>query len=256
MGKARKYWLIGASFGIGEALAHTLSSQHDLLLSARSFEKLSDLKQSIEGNSSCKVDIMAMDLLETEALPQYVAQAMAHGVDGVIVSAGAYTPMSVHKVDRAAMMTMVNVNLVGVMALLTTLASQLPKNKPGHIVILGSVAGYRGLPNAWAYGATKAACNHMAECLRLELLDTAIHVQLVCPGFVQTRLTDQNTFAMPGIIDASTAAKYIVRGMQTSRFIIGVPPLVHAVFVYLKWLPWTCYEWFIRLFVLKSTAKK
>ena len=90
-------------------------------------------------------------------------------------------------------------------------------------MLVGSVAGYSGLPKAIGYGASKAALIHLAENLRIDLAQTGIKVQLVSPGFVKTRLTDKNSFDMPFIMQVDAAAERITEGIKSNRFEIHFP---------------------------------
>jgi len=93
----------------------------------------------------------------------------------------------------------------------------------GHIAVVSSIAGYRGLPTASAYGATKGVLNNMTEALKFDLEPKGIKVQLVCPGFVRTPMTDKNPFPMPFLMEPEDAAEAFYRGLQGSVFEINFP---------------------------------
>lgn len=107
----------------------------------------------------------------------------------------------------------------------------------GQLVLFGSVAGYLGLPGGQAYSATKAAVNNLAETLRIELAPR-IDVRLVCPGFVRSRLTDKNDFAMPALITADEAAQHVMRGLQKRGFEIHFPKRFTLAIKVLQLLPY------------------
>ena len=128
-----------------------------------------------------------------------------------------------------------------VLAVLTAIETMLPRFRVrgnGHIAVVSSVAGYQGLPSAAAYGATKAALINMCEALRAELQPKGVMLSVVTPGFVRTPLTDRNTFTMPFLIDADTAARRIVDGLQTSRFEITFPRRFSYLMKLLRLLPY------------------
>ena len=112
---------------------------------------------------------------------------------------------------------------MGVVNCITAILPRLLARGSGQLVIMGSVAGYRGLPKAAAYGPTKAALISLAETLRLELKDTGVSVHLVNPGFVATRLTDRNDFTMPAIRTPAQAAAAILRALQGNGFEVVFP---------------------------------
>jgi NAD(P)-dependent dehydrogenase (short-subunit alcohol dehydrogenase family) len=107
----------------------------------------------------------------------------------------------------------------------------------GHIAVVSSVAGYRGLPTAAAYGATKAALNNMTEALKFDLEQKGIKVQLVCPGFVRTPLTDKNPYPMPFLMEPDAAAEAFYRGLQGSVFEINFPRTFTTIMKQLRKLP-------------------
>lgn len=219
----KKIWLIGASEGIGEALAFRLAaSSAQLALSARNKEKLEALSVRLPGAGNI---IAPMDVTDSASVHRAWESLNSRwgGVDIVIYNAGTYEPMSARDFDLRKADTMLDVNFRGALRVLDCVIPPFVGQKRGHIVLVASVAAYRGLPRAIGYGASKAALLHLAENLHIDLNDLGIKVQAVCPGFVKTRLTDKNEFNMPFIISAETAAARIARGMAGSGFEIHFP---------------------------------
>ena len=126
------------------------------------------------------------------------------------------------------------------------------EQQQGQIAVVASVAGYRGLPDAAGYGASKAALINLCEALKLDLAGSGIKMQVINPGFVKTPLTDKNAFPMPFLISAEAAAKHIVKGMAKDKFEIRFPWLFASLLGLLRILP---YSWYFPL-VAKGTAKK
>lgn len=241
--KGKRFWLVGASVGIGRQLALRLAQEGaEMVVSARSGGELTALLAEISpvkelgassssGHTSVTLDVTQHAEVQ-EAFPK------VGDIDGVIYCAGAYEPMSACQPDMDALETIVEVNLTGVLRVMAQCVPIFLKKNSGHIVLIGSISGYRGLPNAWGYGATKAAMIHLAENLRCDLMSTNIRVQICNPGFVATRLTDKNDFRMPFLMSADAAAERIVSGMKKSgKFEIAFPfPLV-AILKILAALP-------------------
>jgi short-subunit dehydrogenase len=115
------------------------------------------------------------------------------------------------------------VNYVGALYLLDAVLPYFLGRQAGHISLVSSVAGYRGLPKSLAYGPTKAALINLAETLYLDLQDSHVGVSLICPGFVETPLTAQNEFTMPGLITPEKAAQEILQGWRKGQFEIHFP---------------------------------
>ena len=237
--KGKRIWLIGASEGIGEALALQLAQDGaQLILSARNVSRLDAVKASLSGDGHRALPV---DVCQLESVQQAWQALEGRLPDIVIYNAGTYTPMAAQQFDGAAAEAMIDVNLRGAFRVVSTvLPSYLSQNK-GHVVLVGSVAGYRGLPGAIGYGASKAAVNHFAENLRVDLKRTAIKVQLVCPGFVKTRLTEKNDFSMPCMVTPQYAAKAIAKGLTSSAFEIHFPKRFTYVLKLLQLLPHRLY---------------
>ena len=234
----KRFWLVGASAGIGRALALRLARERAaVVVSARDGAALATLVDEMAPVRTERGEHAAVRLDVTDRDGAAAAFEAAGEVDGVIYSAGAYEPMSARRPDVDALETMVDVNLMGALRVLAACVPAFRERGSGRILLVGSLAGYRGLPGGWGYGATKAALIHLAENLRCDLRGSGLTVQVCNPGFVATRLTDKNRFRMPFLITAEAAADRIVRGMARNRFEIAFPLVMAAAFKVLAAFP-------------------
>lgn len=232
MGFAGKtVWIIGASEGIGAALARALAQEGArLILSARNQPALEALARDC-GNA----EVLPLDLAGVGALASVVAGLAPGSLDAVICTAALYDPGRVADLVPEATARLVAVNLLGAFEV-ARLTPPLLRDG-GQLVLFGSVAGYFGLPGGQPYSATKAAVNNLAETLRVELAPR-VDVRLVCPGFVSTRLTAKNAFAMPAILTPDQAAQAVIGGLQTRAFEIHFPKRFTFAIKLLRALPY------------------
>ena len=238
--RGRCVWLVGASTGIGAALAHAMAARGArLALSARSPDKLRAL--GIDGALILPCD--ATDVTSLASARDALLAAWAR-VDLVVYLAGDYVPMRADDFDLQRADQVIEVNFSAAMRLASTVLHDL--NPGGGIAFVASVAGYRGLPKALCYGPGKAALIHFAECLHLDLAPRGIGVWVINPGFVQTRLTAQNDFAMPALLAPEQAAQAVVAGFRTGRFEIHFPKRFTCFLKLLAWLPYGWYFAIIR----------
>lgn len=237
----RKIWLVGASEGIGECLAVMLASTGaQMALSARNSEKLQALAGRLPGAGHIAQKLDVTDGASVREAWDKIKERWG-GIDTVIYNAGTYEPMSAKQFDLAKAEQMVDVNFSGALRVLDCIIPGFVAGKSGHIVLVSSIAAYRGLPRAIGYGSSKAALLHLAENVKIDLSDCNVKVQVVCPGFVKTRLTEKNTFRMPFIITPERAADYIVSGMASNRFEIHFPRRFTLLLKTLRLLPHRLY---------------
>jgi len=219
---SERYWIVGGSTGIGAALARALVARGDrVAVSARSADKLAELSEVSEDLSIHPLDITDRSAVErvTRAIENELGE-----IDVAVIGAGAWHIMSASQMDMDKIRQAVEVNYLGTLNVVEALVARMMKRGRGHIAIIASVAGYRGLPRSMAYGPTKAALINLSETLHAELSRHGILVTVINPGFVDTPMTRTNDFPMPDIITSEKAADYIIKGLDRGKFEIAFPP--------------------------------
>jgi short-subunit dehydrogenase len=217
-------WIIGASTGIGKSLALLLARcGYDLAISARSQPNLELVRMQMQESKECA--IFPCDVLDVNSIEAAYAGVITHygGVDLIIYAAGIYTPMPLKAFDLQKAHEILHINLGGAFNVFSVVKGRALSHDPLHLVWIASVAGFRGLPNSGAYGASKAGLISFSEIMRAELAPYNTKVQVVNPGFVKTRLTELNDFPMPMLITPESAAHYILKGINSNRFNITFP---------------------------------
>ncbi|WP_158965245.1 SDR family NAD(P)-dependent oxidoreductase [Chachezhania sediminis] len=233
----KRYWLIGASEGLGAALAkHMADAGAQVILSARSADRLRDLADSLPGDPQA----VPMDVADRDSVA--VAAEQVGKIDGLVFLAGLYWPMAATDWNAEQAEQMADVNFTGLVRVLGAALPGMVARDHGHIVVVGSLAGFRGLPGSVGYGAAKAGCMSLAETLACDLRRTNVQVQLANPGFIRTRLTDKNDFRMPFLMEPDDAAKVIFDHMNTRRFQRSFPTVFSWVFRLARLLPEPVYR--------------
>jgi NAD(P)-dependent dehydrogenase (short-subunit alcohol dehydrogenase family) len=238
-------WLVGASTGIGRATASALhAAGARVVVSARSAEPLNSFVAAHAGSLAIALDATDRDAMRQAA--QQICQAHG-GIDLALYCAGTYAAMRATAFDLAVALRHVQVNYVGALHLLDAVLPVMLKQaegsgtRGGHISLVSSVAGFRGLPQSLAYGPTKAALINLAETLYLDLSPLKIGVSVINPGFVETPLTSGNEFRMPALISPEQAAAEIMRGWQAGDFEIHFPKRFTRWLKVLRHLPYSAY---------------
>jgi NAD(P)-dependent dehydrogenase (short-subunit alcohol dehydrogenase family) len=236
--RGQRVWLVGASTGIGRALAeqlHRLGAT--VIVSARKAEALQSFVSQHPGSMA-----LPLDVTDRHAVQAAAQAAMTHGpLDVVCYCAGHYQPMRATAIDLDDLLRHHHINTVGALHVLDAITPPMVARQQGHISLISSVAGYRGLPNSLAYGPTKAALINLAETLYLDLQPSGIGVSVINPGFVDTPLTAQNDFHMPALITPAQAAQDIVQSWAKGEFEIHFPKRFTRVMKLLRLLPYRLY---------------
>jgi len=239
--RGRTVWLVGASSGIGLATAERLHALGaSVAVSARQAGPLDDFVRRHPGSLA-----LPLDVTDSPALHQASERLLAWSPDGrldlVVYCAGHYQAMRAQDFDLGVALQHLCVNQEGALRLLDVVLPVLRRQHGGHLSLVASVAGYRGLPKALAYGPTKAALNNLAEVLYLDLHDEGIGVSVVNPGFVQTPMTAGNDFSMPALLTPAQAADAMVAGWEAGRFEIHFPKRFTLWLKLLRQLPYAWY---------------
>ena len=238
--QGKRYWLVGASEGLGAALAHVLSKAGaDVIVSARSQDKLDALVQELGGTASSQT----VDVSDRESVEK--AAAAIGKVDGVVFLAGVYWPMKSQEWDAKSAEMMADINFTGAVRVMGAVMPAMQARGTGHLVITGSLSGFRGLPGAIGYAASKAGTMVLAESVYADLRGSCIDVQLANPGFIKTRLTEKNDFNMPFIMTPEGAAEEMFELMNSKRFKKSFPRVFSWVFRLSQFMPdWMYYRLF------------
>jgi len=233
--RGQRVWLVGASSGIGEALAGALAAAGaELALSARSEEKLEAVAESVGGAL-----VVPFDVTEEGGYARAWARICEHWTDCdlVVFLAGAYQPTRAWELTDEGISTTIETNLAATMRGVATVLPRFMARGEGGFVLVASVAGYGGLPQACTYGPTKAALINFAETLYMDVREKGVDVYLVNPGFVETPLTANNDFEMPALMRPAEAAEAMIEGLARGRFEVHFPKRFSRVLKALQFLP-------------------
>jgi short-subunit dehydrogenase len=229
--KGKTYWIVGASEGLGLSLARLLRAEGaEVILSARNSDRLSELEAEIGGARG-----VAMDVTDEASVSGAVAEIGE--VDGMVYSVGLYDPMAAQDWDAERALSIAEANYMGALRVLGAIVPEMAARDDGHIVLVGSLAGFSGLPGAIGYASSKAALMHLAEDMHADLHRSGVRVQRVNPGFIRTRLTAKNEFTMPQIMEPEDAAQHVLRAMRSGRFSTSFPKPFAWLFTGAKFLP-------------------
>ena len=245
----KRVWVIGASSGIGEACAQALiKAGAKVALSSRRVERLNTL--AALGNSEQSL-VLPLDVTDDTQLKNGYQSILSTwgGIDLLLFVSGVYVPLRADNFDIDTAEQTIDANLLGPMRAVALVLPEMLKAHTGHIAIVGSVAGYSGLPKALAYGPSKAAIINFCETLYYDLLPQGVSVHMISPGFVATEATAQNDFEMPALISAEEAAVEILSGIEKGEFDIHFPKRFSRFLKFLRILPYPMYFWIVRRFV-------
>ena len=231
--------ITGASSGIGWALARTLAAEGCKVgLVARRREQLAELAAEIEKSGGTAAFAVAdvSERRQTIAAIHEVAARLGP-VDLLVANAGVGAPTTIEPFNVGDVEKMFRVNVLGVVYSLEAVLPQMLERRSGHLAAVSSLAAYKGLPGESAYTASKAAVNVFMDGLRVQLRSKGIAVTTICPGFVQTPMTEPNQFKMPYLMSADDAAKRIVRALKRKRKVYNFPWQLALLMRLSRWAP-------------------
>jgi NAD(P)-dependent dehydrogenase (short-subunit alcohol dehydrogenase family) len=237
-------WIIGASTGIGRAAALAFARAGvSVAVSARSSEGLATLVSEGDG----RIHAFPLDVTDAEAVRNTAEQIEAKlgDIQALLYCAASWSNDRGSQATAATLRSVYEVNIFGCLNVLEVILPNMKARGNGRIALVSSVAGFRGLPRALAYGSSKAALTHIAEALKFECDPLGVIVQVIHPGFVKTPLTDKNDFPMPFMMTPQAAADRIVRGMNSSGFEITFPRRFTYLLKLLRLLPYRLYFWLV-----------
>jgi NADP-dependent 3-hydroxy acid dehydrogenase YdfG len=236
----RRVWLVGASTGIGQATAALLHSKGaSVIVSARNAAALQAMAAQYPG-----LQALPLDATDEAAVKQAAQQVLSAGpLDLLMYCAGTYAAQRAQDMAPQDIGHHMQVNYMGAVYCIGAVLPSMLAAKRGHLTVVSSVAGFRGLPHSLAYGPTKAALINLAETLYIDLHDEGLGVSVVNPGFVQTSLTANNDFHMPALMSPSQAAIQIVAHWERGLFESHFPKRFTRWMKLLRILP---YSWYFR----------
>jgi short-subunit dehydrogenase len=250
----RLAWVTGASKGIGRAVAIELAEQGwQIAASGRDIAEL-DALATETSELSGSVHAYPFDITSEQASSEIVAaiERDLGDIDMAVLNAGTHEPVDGAAFTAAPLRRLVETNLMGTAHCLAPIVERFVARGGGRIAVVASLAAYRGLPTASAYGATKAALINMCEALRVELAPAGVVLSVITPGFVRTPLTDRNPFPMPFLMEPDVAARRIVRDLAGKRFEITMPRRFAFIMKLLRILPYPLYFAVTRRLVTRS----
>ena len=237
-------WITGASKGIGRALALEMAGRGwRVYVTARGHQGLQDLENEGHG----RIIGVPGDVTVLDDMKAAVARVLEDGPLALaVLNAGVYLPMRAQGFSAEKARKTFDVNLGGVANGLEPVLEHMIGRRDGHVALIASVAGYRGLPNATAYSASKAGLIAMAEALAMDMVDLGVRISVVNPGFVETEATSVNDFEMPMLLKPVEAARRIADGLGRPGFEIRFPWAFAMFLRAVGLLPNRAYIWTVR----------
>ena len=257
MSKFKNVLIAGASSGLGRALAIELSKKsQNLFLCARNFENLQETKNLCQ-NSNANIYLKILDVKDEIASQNYIAEIEENfALDLVIANAGISGGTAQGTESFAQVKEIFDTNLYGVLNIVQPVIEKMTSRKSGQIVIISSLAGFVSLPSSPAYSASKSAVRIYGEALRGNLAEFGVKVNIVCPGYIKTKMTAVNNFYMPFLMNSTKASQIIINGIEKNHGRIIFPIIFYFLIRVLLSLPFSLVEKIMKKLPKKSALKK
>lgn len=231
-------WITGGGSGIGRELALELAAHSwQVVVSGRTQAKLDEVCSAAPAGT---VTAIACDVTDLDAMRQTAEQIGQ--IDLAVFNAGVFTPFDAKDgFDAATITHTMDVNYGGAVHGIEAVLPGMRERRKGHIALVASVAGYRGMPLAAPYSASKAAMISLCESLKFDFDTLGITTTVITPGFVKTPLTEKNEFPMPMLVDVDVAARIIRKGLEVGKFEITFPKRLSYTLKLMRCLPYALY---------------
>ena len=225
--------ITGATSGIGKELAKIYANENNnLFLSGRNEKRLQEVKEICQKRNA-KVETAIIDVVDELATKNWIKNiATNHSLDLIIANAGISAGTEGGPESFEQIKSIFNTNIQGVLNTIQPTIEIMKEQKSGQIAIMSSLAGFRGLPSSPAYSASKSCVRVYGEALRGNLQRFGIKVNVICPGYVKTPMTDVNNFPMPFLMPVEKAAKIIKHSLAKNKSRIAFP----FAFYFVVWL--------------------
>ncbi len=245
----KKIWITGASSGIGKAVAEKFAREGwKVAISARRKEILDKIAEN-QNISSFPLDVTNEQ--DCKNVFEKIIQNFKN-IDVCFFCSGTYDPKKEKEMNIEQNKFVMNVNYFGTLNCVKVVEKYFKEKKGGHISIVSSIAGYRGLPNSSGYGPSKAALTNFAESIYFDFKKFNVRVSVVSPGFIKTPLTDKNEFNMPFLRSPEFAAEKIYKGfIKSNAFEIHFPKQLTLLLKFFRILPYKIY-----LFLIDKGVKR
>ncbi|MAV56967.1 MAG: short-chain dehydrogenase [Candidatus Pelagibacter sp.] len=245
----KKVWITGASSGIGKAVAEKFAKENwRVAISARRTEILNEIAKNEN------IFAYPMNVTDTKKTQETFDKILKDfgNIDLCIFSSGTYERKSEKGINVENIKNVMEVNFLGVVSCVKAVEEYFKSKKNGHLAIVSSPVGYRGLPKSSGYTPSKASLNNFTQGIYFDFKKFNIRVTLISPGFIKTALTDKNEFKMPFLKDTSYAAEKIYNGLVNKKsFEIIFPPQIAFIYKIFQILPNKVYNYLISKFVNK-----
>ena len=237
-------WITGGSTGIGKALAVKFANEGwNVAISARRENLLNEIADNHENISQFPLDVT--DKSKCKEVFEKIKNKFEN-IDICFFSTGTWNPKKERDIDVEQIEEVFKINFFGTLNAIKAVEEYFKNKKTGHISIVSSIAGYRGLPNSSGYGPSKAALTNFCESIYFDFKKFGVRVSVISPGFIKTPLTDKNEFPMPFLRSVDFAAEKIFNGLNKSNsFEIHFPKQLTLILKFLRILPYRIYLFLI-----------
>lgn len=233
----RTAWITGGGSGIGRELALQMAAAGwQVVVTGRTQAKLDEVCAAAPAGT---VTSLACDVTDQKAM-RNAAKEIGQ-IDLALFNAGVFEPFDAKKFDSASVLKTMNINYAGAVHGIDAVLPGMRERGGGHIALVASVAGYRGLPLAAPYSASKSAMISLCESLKFDFDEIGIRTTVITPGFVKTPLTDKNEFPMPFLVEVDDAARIIREGLEAGKFEITFPRRLSWSLKFMRILPYALY---------------